>query len=133
MPDAPQAAAPCALVVFAHDLARCAPFYREVLGLELLEQEPTHQLLTGPGLELVIHQIPAGIAAAMHIERPPVLRDDTPLKPVFTVTDLARVRESATATGGGLEDEASAWTWRGHRILDGWDPEGNIVQFRVVV
>lgn len=117
-------------VLFVKDLAGTAAFYGAVLQLEVAEEGETFQVLAGPGLELVIHQIPAGIAAAMHIESPPVLRDDTPLKPVFTVTDLARVRESATAAGGGLEDEASAWTWRGHRILDGWDPEGNIIQFR---
>jgi catechol 2,3-dioxygenase-like lactoylglutathione lyase family enzyme len=120
----------CALVIYVRELARSAHFYREVLGLVVVEDADTWQVLTGPGLELVIHQVPPEIAVDIHIERPPALREDTPLKPVFTVEDLAILRAAILATGGGLEEEDAVWTWRGYHIIDGWDPEGNILQFR---
>ena len=53
----------CALVIYVRDLAHTASFYRAVLGLEVAEEAATHQVLTGPGLELVIHQVPPEIAA----------------------------------------------------------------------
>ena len=46
------------------------------------------------------------------------------------VHSLAHVRSAAEATGGCLKPEAGAWRFRGHVVLDGWDPEGNIVQFK---
>jgi hypothetical protein len=42
----------------------------------------------------------------------------------------ADVRRAVEATGGYLEPESAAWHFRGHTVLDGWDPEGNIVQFK---
>lgn len=120
----------CALVIYVRDLAHTSSFYRAVLGLEVAEVAETHQVLTGPGLELVIHQVPPEIAQDIHIECPPILREDTPIKPVFPVADIGSLRSAIVAAGGGLEEAAARWSWRGYDILDGWDPEGNILQFR---
>lgn len=79
---------------------------------------------------MVVHAIPAPIAADVVIASPPVPRNETPLKPSFVVPSLAAVRAAAQATSGCLEPEEAAWRYRGHVVLDGWDPEGNIVQFR---
>jgi extradiol dioxygenase family protein len=120
----------CALVIYVRDLAHTASFYRAVLGLEVAEEAETHQVLTGPGLELVIHQVPPEIAADIRIEHPPILREDTPIKPVFAVKDFDTLRTAILAAGGGLEDAGAGWSWRGYHIIDGWDPEGNVLQFR---
>jgi predicted enzyme related to lactoylglutathione lyase len=77
----------------------------------------------------VVHAIPAEYASDIAITQPPQLREDTPFKPVFTVADLAAVRQAAVVTGGGLQDASRAWAWRGGTRLDGHDPEGNVVQF----
>jgi hypothetical protein len=80
---------------------------------------------------LTIVQAPEAIAAEIVIETPPVRREETPIKCSFLVGDLARVRAEAEETGGGLLPDEQAWDWRGQRHLDGFDPEGNVVQFRV--
>lgn len=40
------------------------------------------------------------------------------------------VRVARSTPGGHLKPAAGAWRFRGHVVLDGWDPEGNIVQFK---
>jgi len=118
------------LVVFAKNKKRVSAFYRRTLGLEAAEEASSHDLLLGPGIELVIHAIPRKYSADIVITRPPRVREDTPLKPVFAVPDLEAVRAAAKATCGFLKPAEAAWDIRGHTVLDGWDPEGNVVQFR---
>lgn len=118
------------LVVFAKDKQRVSAFYQQALGLTVEQSDSSHVLLRGHGLEVVVHSIPRKLAASITITQPPQPRDETPLKPTFVVASLAEVRRAADATGGFLKPEAGAWHFRGHRVLDGWDPEGNIVQFK---
>jgi hypothetical protein len=118
------------LVVFAKNKKRVSAFYQQALGLAAIESETSHDLLRGHGYEVVVHTIPRKYAAAITISKPPQPREDTPLKPTFVVSSLAQVRQAAEATGGYLKPEAGAWHFRGHVVLDGWDPEGNVVQFK---
>jgi GNAT superfamily N-acetyltransferase len=123
-------APPQGLVVFAKDTHRVARFYQQTLGLQVVACDPHHILLRGPQHELVIHAIPAAVASSIHVAQPPQPRDETPLKPSFVVASLADVRAAVQATGGFLKPDAGAWRIRGCVVLDGWDPEGNIVQFK---
>lgn len=126
-----RAAAPGqSLVIFAKNKKRLSAFYRRTLGLEAAEEETSHDLLVGAGIELVIHAIPRRYSVDIVITRPPQVREDTPLKPVFAVSDLDAVRTAAKASGGFLKPVEAAWQIRGYTVLDGWDPEGNVVQFR---
>lgn len=118
------------LVVFAKNKRRVSAFYQRTAGLAVAETASSHDLLTGPGLELVIHAIPRRYAADIQVTKPPAVREDTPFKPVFIVPDLAAVRAAAQATGGYLKPDEGAWQIRGRTVIDGWDPEGNVVQFR---
>ena len=118
------------LVVFAKNKKRVSLFYQRTLGLVIAEQKPSHDLLQGEGIELVIHAIPKRVAAAITIARPPRVRENTPFKPAFAVADLEAVRAAAKATGGDLKPTEAAWDIRGATVLDGWDPEGNVVQFK---
>jgi predicted enzyme related to lactoylglutathione lyase len=118
------------LVVFAKSKKRVSAFYQQTLGLAVVESETSHDLLRGHGYEIVVHAIPRKYAAGITIARPPLAREDTPLKPTFVVASLAEVRRAVEATGGYLKPESGAWHFRGHRVLDGWDPEGNVVQFK---
>ena len=118
------------LVVFAKNKGRVSAFYQQALGLEVTESEPSHDLLCGHGYEVVVHAVAHKVAAGIQIATPPAPRDETPFKPTFVVASLAEVRRAAEATGGHLKPEAAAWHFRGHAMLDGWDPEGNIVQFK---
>ncbi len=118
------------LVVFAKNKQRVSAFYQQTLGLIVEESDTSHDLLRGQGYEVVIHTIPRKYAAGISISKPPEPRQATPFKPTFVVSSLAAVRTAAEATGGHLKPEAGAWHFRGHMVLDGWDPEGNIVQFK---
>ena len=118
------------LVVFAKSVKKLSTFYVRTLGLEVLESARSHQLLRGHGYEVVVHAIPAKIAREIPIAKPPVLREDSAIKPSFVVPDLQALRLAVVATGGWLKPEEMAWTIRGHKVLDGCDPEGNILQFK---
>lgn len=118
------------LVVYAKDKERVSAFYRRTLGVDAVDEAPTHDLLRGPGIEIVIHAIPDRYAASIEIDEPPALREETALKPVFLVSSLDDVRAAAMATGGGLKPATAAWRYNDATVLDGNDPEGNVVQFR---
>lgn len=118
------------LVVFAKNKKRVSGFYQATLSLQVEESENSHDLLRGNGYEVVVHAIPRKYAAAIRIARPPAPRDETPFKPTFVVASLEPVRAAAAKTGGYLRPAEAAWHFRGCTVLDGWDPEGNIVQFK---
>ena len=118
------------LVVFAKNKKRVSAFYQQALGLEVRESDASHDLLRSSSYEVVVHTIPRKYAVGISIAKPPEPRDKTPFKPTFVVASLAEVRSAAEATGGYLKPEVAAWHFRGHMVLDGWDPEGNIVQFK---
>ena len=118
------------LVVFAKNKKRVSTFYQQTLGLEVIESDSSHDLLRDGSYEVVVHTIPRKYAAGIAITKPAEPREATPFKPTFVVNSLAHVRSAAEATGGHLKPEAGAWHFRGHVVLDGWDPEGNIVQFK---
>jgi predicted enzyme related to lactoylglutathione lyase len=118
------------LVIFAKNKELVSSFYQQALGLKLEESDKTHDLLVGQGHEVVVHAISKAYANSIEIASPPVPRDETPMKPTFVVEDLEVVRSAAKATGGFLKPLKQAWKFRGFVVLDGWDPEGNIVQFK---
>jgi predicted enzyme related to lactoylglutathione lyase len=118
------------LVVFARNKKRVSAFYQVVLDLDVEEQASTHDLLRGHGYEVVVHAIPRKYAARIKIAKPPVVREDTPFKPTFVVKDLEAVRTGVNKTGGYLKPAEGAWRFRGCIVLDGWDPEGNVLQFK---
>ena len=117
-------------VVFAKNKKRVSAFYQQTLGLDVEKSEPTHDLLRGSGCEVVVHGIPRKYAADIKIGKPVQPREDTPFKPTFVVTNLDAVRVAAANTGGYLNPKERAWRFLGYIVLDGWDPEGNIVQFK---
>ena len=118
------------LVVFAKNKKLVSAFYQQTLGLVVEQSDTAHDLLRGHGYEVVVHSIPRKYASGITITNPPVPREETPFKPSFVVNNLADVRHAVEVTGGYLKPESGAWHFRGHVILDGWDPEGNIVQFK---
>jgi predicted enzyme related to lactoylglutathione lyase len=118
------------LVVFAKDKKRVSAFYQQALGLAVQESDASHDLLRGHGYEVVVHTIARKYAAGITIATPPQPREETPFKPTFVVASLTVVRSAVEATGGYLKPESVAWHFRGHKVLDGWDPEGNVVQFK---
>ena len=118
------------LVVFAKNKKRVSAFFQETLSLLVEESERSHDLLRGNGYEVVVHSIPRKFAAGIKIARPAEPREDTPFKPTFVVANLEAVRAATEKTGGYLKPAKVAWHFRRCTVLDGWDPEGNVVQFK---
>jgi predicted enzyme related to lactoylglutathione lyase len=105
-------------------------FYQQALGLKVEVSDKTHDLLVGQNYEVVVHAISKAYAQSIEIESPPKRRDDVALKPTFVVDDLEVVRAAAKANGGYLKPTKQAWLIRGFIVLDGCDPEGNVIQFK---
>ena len=119
--------------LYAKDARRLAAFYAEALGLARAEEGASFVVLASDGVELAVVQAPPGIADAIVVTEPPVLREETPIKLSFLVEDVEGVRPAVVRVGGGLSAAEAAWSWRGHVHLDGWDPEGNVFQLRQVL
>jgi predicted enzyme related to lactoylglutathione lyase len=116
------------LFVYAKDLGRLATFYGEVIGLARVHATEDLVVLRGQGLDLLVHAIPAHIAADITIESPPLRREDTALKFFFTVPSLALAAGVAARHGGAVDDDA--WQGPGFRVRNAIDPEGNVFQLR---
>ena len=117
-----------ALCVFAKQVDKVSLFYQQALGLKVEVSDKTHDLLVGQNYEVVVHAISKAYAQSIEIESPPKRRDDVALKPTFVVDDLEVVRAAAKANGGFLKPIKQAWRIRGFIVLDGCDPEGNVIE-----
>jgi predicted enzyme related to lactoylglutathione lyase len=118
------------LCIFSKNVEQVSLFYQQALGLKVQASDKTHDLLVGPHHEIVVHAISKAYAQSIEIESPPKRRDDVALKPTFVVDDLELVRTAAKANGGYLKPINQAWRIRGFVVLDGCDPEGNVIQFK---
>ena len=118
------------MVLYAKDLAILQAFYQGVFQLEVEQSELDHVVLRSSTLQLVIVQVPASIASMIHLADPPVRRTQTPVKLVFDVESTPAARGEVLNLGGGIDPTESEWIFKGHRVCDGCDPEGNVVQFQ---
>jgi predicted enzyme related to lactoylglutathione lyase len=117
-------------VLFAKDVARVARFYEALVLMTATHTEDSLIVLESVVFQLVIHGIPAKIARSLRITSPPALRANTAVKLIFPADSIAEVRVKAAALGGGLHPAKREFVARGFRACDGYDPEGNVVQFR---
>lgn len=118
-------------VLYAKDVARVSAFYAGIAGMAVTHTEADHVVLDSPSLQLVVVAIPAAVAATIDIANPPQRRTDTPIKLALAVKSLAAAREAAPSLGGELNPVEREWVYGQHRVCDGHDPEGNVVQLRV--
>jgi predicted enzyme related to lactoylglutathione lyase len=116
------------LFLYALDMEAITAFYAAIVGMETLSQTADLTVLESPDMQLLVHRIPAAIAATIRLSSPPVRREDTALKFFFTVPSLAAARAKARALGGEVGDEN--WQGPGFIVCNAVDPEGNIFQLR---
>jgi predicted enzyme related to lactoylglutathione lyase len=120
-------------LIYAKDLERVAGFYRRLLALSVVHAELDRVVLGSGGFELIIHAIPADIASTIRITTPPAVRQETPIKLLLPIDDLAQARSMATQLGGHLASADREWQLANVRVCDGHDPEGNVFQLRQAV
>src|SRR5260370_41538410 len=87
-------------MIFAKDMDRMTAFYRDAIGLELLQGESSD----GWAIEILV---------------PPKARGATPIKLFFRAGDLQEVRAHLLAHGAVMFEPAQG-------RCDGLDPEGNV-------
>jgi len=117
-------------VIYAKDKERLADFYTRTLGMVAVEDDGDFVVLESGTLQLVLHNLRKEIADQITISKPPQLRENAAIKPSFVVKSLRLAREAAIAAGGNAKPAESEWRFRDHTIIDGCDPEGNVIQFR---
>jgi predicted enzyme related to lactoylglutathione lyase len=117
--------------IYAKDLPRLAAFYAAVLGMRPGHADDDIAVLASPDLQLLVHRIPAHIAVDIHIETPPVRREDCAIKFFATVPSLADAGTTAASLGGQLFDER--WRGPGFIVCNAMDPEGNVFQIRELI
>ncbi len=105
-------------------------FYQRLFQLKVEQSELDHVVLGSSTLQLAIVQVPASIAATIHIADPPVRRTQAPVKLVFDVESISAARGAVLNLRGGIDPTQSEWIFQGHRVCDGHDPEGNVVQLQ---
>lgn len=116
------------LFIYAKELERVAGFYESLLGMSRLHSSADLVVLQSQDVQLVIHQAPAPIAAAIRIESPPLQRGDCALKFFFSVPSIGAARQAAADLGGQMLD--TLYPGRGFIACNGIDPEGNIFHLR---
>lgn len=117
--------------IYAKDLLRLAAFYAGVLGMREVHATDEMAILASSDLQLLVHRIPAHIAADIHIETPPVRREDCAIKFFATVPSLVDAGSTAAGLGGQLFDER--WQGPGFVVCNAMDPEGNVFQIRELI
>ena len=117
-------------VLYAKDLGRLVEFYSSVADIEPQAIEEWFVVLGAKPSQFVIMRIPKRIAETIDIATPPEPREDTPIKLVFGVKDIAHARDRAAELGGTMKASEREWEFEGVKVCDGPDPEGNIFQLR---
>jgi hypothetical protein len=118
------------MVLYAKDFATMREFYQGVFQLQIEQSELDHVVLGSSTFQLVIVQVPVSIASTIHVASPPVRRTESPVKLVFDVESISAARGVVLNLRGGIDPAESEWIFQGHRVCDGHDPEGNVVQFQ---
>jgi predicted enzyme related to lactoylglutathione lyase len=117
-------------VLYGKDIGRLVKFYSAVVGVAPQAIEKGFAILGSKPSQFIIVCIPKRIADAIDIATPPVPRENTPLKPMFAVEDIAVARDRAAELGGAMNAVECEWEFEGTKVCDGHDPEGNVFQLR---
>ncbi len=122
---------PTCLVLFVDDVAKLTAFYSNVANMAIRHQDSAYAVLGIDGFELILH--------AMQSESPPntatsniTVREDSYTKLCLPVSDIATARAKAEALGGAIKSLEYEWVFQGIRACDGHDPEGNVIQLRML-
>jgi len=97
------------IVLFTKDMTQMIAFYREVLGLRLLKDEPGWRELDADGCVIALHNGSSQVG-----KRPPKIG--------FWASDVAATREALVARGAKLGKVMSGG---GLTRCEGKDPDGN--------
>jgi catechol-2,3-dioxygenase len=119
-------------VIYAKEYLKIADFYKSITNLKVYEKEKTYVKLESDTFQLIVLQAPKRIVDSIDISVPPRRREETPIKIVFFVQSISKIREIVNELGGELNGEENIWNFEKHLVCDGCDPEGNVFQLREI-
>lgn len=110
------------VILFVGDSAKVTEFYRDVIGLQIIEGESTgFVILDAGGCQLCLHEIPSEYLGKTTGE----LREDSYVKFVFRSDNVGADRAELIAKGVRMKEIVR---FGNIELCDGADPEGNIFQ-----
>ena len=113
------------IILYVQDVGRLADFYREMLGLPVVEEIAAEWVVLRAGAcELALHRV----GMAWRVADPSTWTVETNAKLVMTVDrDLAGLRAELIANGVPM-GEIKSFPGLTGPLCDGRDPEGNVFQ-----
>jgi predicted enzyme related to lactoylglutathione lyase len=126
-------------VIYTANCDRLAAFYVAVIGLRECERKPDYVVLEDANVQLVLLRADdaahAASASAAALARPvdagqAPRRSEAAIKPVFRVASIEVARAAAASAGGRINSARHEWRFGAHRVCDGLDPDGNVIQLR---
>src|SRR5947209_6145369 len=111
-------------VIYSQDIDRLAAFYLATIGFREHRREATYVALRANGFELVLVKAGEALGSESTSER----RSMAAIKLGFVVPSIADARASAAIRGGLINAARHEWRFGSHRVCDGLDPEGNVIQ-----
>jgi len=105
------------VILFTHNFAAMRDFYRDMLGLEVVEEDDGWADLAAGGCNIAIHAAGKGAASG---------DGEGPHKIVFHADDVAAAREDLMSRGANM---GPVKVFGELHLCDGDDPDGNRFQF----
>jgi catechol 2,3-dioxygenase-like lactoylglutathione lyase family enzyme len=108
-------------MLFVKDLDRMTAFYRDVLGLQPVEETRLENWVEfrGDGARFSLHAIPSAIATEIRIDSPPRPREQANAKLTFAVQNVDTTLKKIEQMGLPILRRPSGGT-------EAVDPEGNV-------
>ena len=121
------------IAIYSSNMDNLGNFYADALNLKIKEKGDDFICLGRDEIEINIIKMNGKPGNQIFEDERFSIREETPIKCSFLIESFDQVRKTIKVYGGGLKNDNEAWEWRGARHLDGCDPEGNVVQFRVKI
>jgi hypothetical protein len=119
-------------VLFAKDVARLAAFYAQVLAVVPKHAHAEKVVIEAEDFLLVIHAIPPSRGSQGGDQRTTGAARERAGQAVPAGALAGPGQVEHEQLGGGMKPAAAEWSGPDFRACDGFDPEGNVVQFREV-
>jgi predicted enzyme related to lactoylglutathione lyase len=114
------------IVLWVENLEAAANFYSALLNGEKLHASEDFVNVSSKINSVLLHKVPDQYAVGITV--PPLIREDSVMKPVFEVGSIEAARQSVTNTSGQIKSSDTEQSYGDIVYCDGFDPEGNVIQ-----